>query len=129
MYTYKEFLTESVKFSPDTKISGMTFNAPLSIEIEPGSFSAKVNVQNTGSDYDLIFSSNSKIIATIDLNSKTSIYDRLVEAKVKTAKVVIYDGIKKNATKDTFSRISRSAPYHIQCWSTDGECLFEAIFK
>lgn len=128
MKNYQEFLTEAAKFSPKEKISGMTFNAPLTVEAEPGKYKAKVSLTKSGNDYDISFI-GTKTLAMIDANSKISVYERLEEAKVKTADVVIYDGIKKNATKDTFSRITRTAPYHVQCWSTDGECLFEAIFK
>lgn len=133
MKSYNEFLYESVKFDPEKKNSGVTLNTPVVVFKKSGTYKADVQLGSpkghvSGQKCIVTIANGTDHVVTIDMSSKESVYDRLVDAKVKSAEVAIYDGAKKS--QDAFGRMTREKPFHYQAWGRDGEgCLVEVIFK
>lgn len=133
MFTYKEFLTEAVKFDPEKKISGITLNTPIVVFKKAGTYKSDVQLGSpkghvSGQKCVVTIANGTDHVVTIDMSSKESVFERLVEGKVKSAQVAIYDAAKKSA--DTFGRMSREKPFHFQAFGRDGEgCMVEVIFK
>lgn len=133
MFTFKEFLTEAVKFEPEKKISGITLNTPIIVFKKAGTYKSDVQLGSpkghvSGQKCIVTIANGTDHIVTIDMSSKESVFDRLVDGKVKSAQVAIYDAAKKSA--DTFGRMSREKPFHFQAFGRDGEgCMVEVIFK
>lgn len=133
MFTYKEFLTEAVKFDPEKKISGITLNTPIVVFKKAGTYKSSVQLGSpkghvSGQKCVVTIANGTDHIVTIDMSSKESVFERLVEGKVKNAEVAIYDAAKKSM--DAFGRMSREKPFHFQAFGRDGEgCLVEVIFK
>ncbi len=133
MFTFKEFLAEATKFDPENKISGITLNTPIVVFKKAGTYKSDVQLGSpkghvSGQRCVVTIANGTDHIVTIDMSSKESVFDRLVDGKVKSAQVAIYDAAKRSA--DTFGRMSREKPFHFQAFGRDGEgCMVEVIFK
>lgn len=137
MFTYKEFLVEAVKFDPEKKISGITLNTPIVLFKKAGKYKSSVQLGSpkghvSGQKCIVTIANGTDHVVTLDMSSKESVFERLVEGNVKNAEVAIYDAAVKSKanTIDTFGRMSREKPFHFQAFGRDGEgCMVEVIFK